>query len=303
MTMRRQRCRSPARSRWAADLIGGPDTFAWTLDPADAARRSTSMSPARPASARRSTCCWPDGTRLARASLGYDGHRSYLGPPAAAGDLHHRLSRAPATSRHGTCSGPPRDDPGHRCRAQRLPTQAVPLDPVDAHGTRPAADPHGCRLLLLRAGRGARDHVDRHHPRRGRGGRPDRSASPASTGRRSSAAQAAEGVRLSSLELTAGTWTLQVSGDGDPDSRYEVRVAAGSPRHRMARPSRTTRDDLADAWDMTDGHARHVPIRRCGRVPGPRRPRTADDLAPGSSRVATCPRPTGDSPTARTWAA
>jgi Mg-chelatase subunit ChlD len=59
-------------------------------------------------------------------------------------------------------------------------------------------------------------------------------------------------VRLSSLELAAGTWTLQVSGDGDPDSTYEVRVVAGAPATPDGETEPNDNDGSADTWDTAD---------------------------------------------------
>jgi Mg-chelatase subunit ChlD len=232
------------------DLSGGPDTFAWTLDDADAAgawHLDLSGTPGLPAYFE---LLGPDGTWLAQGNLGTVGN-------ARAWDL-----RLPPATYTITLTGQGAEPPRYVLSANPESSADLDPEPNDAIAQAVALDPV---TLTARGRTPTRLDIDVY--------RFDVTEAMAATltdvvltwdsqalhqvcvgnqyGSQMQCAAGRDGVTLSNLALDAGPWSLQVSGDAAPVARYELRVMPGDPPTPDRETEPNDRDDAPDEWDAS----------------------------------------------------
>ena len=231
------------------DLIGGPDTFAWTISEADAATAWHIDASGTPGLGASIELLGPDGTWLAEGTLGYEGTARIWDLQLAAGTytiaLTSNTNDPPRYALRATPEAGPDVDP----EPNDLPAQAAILDPAThtARGriaTRTDVDTY--RFDVDAAMAATLTDITLAWP----GNALHQVCIATEFGSPIQCASSRTGVRLASLELAPGPYLVQVSGDADAASRYEVRIAAGSPPTPDAETEPNDRDDLADTWDM-----------------------------------------------------
>lgn len=232
----------------AGDLIGGPDTFAWTIDEAASQglwHLDASGTPGLGAAIQLTAA---DGTAVAQGTLGYDGTSRIWDLRLPVGTYVITLSTnaldPPAyvlrsTSEAATGIDPEPDD---------QPAQAIQLDPatLSAVGRIPVrTDTDRYRFELGAAAAGSLVEAELAWD----GTATRQLCLGTEFGSPIQCASNRSGVTLTNLQLAPGTYQLVVTGDADAASRYQVRVTTGDAPTPDRESEPNDREDLTDAWD------------------------------------------------------
>lgn len=230
------------------DLIGGPDTFAWTIDPADAGKVWHIDASGTPGLGAYVELMDMDGNVLVQTTLGYEGAARIWDLALAPGTYAIGLTssggeptRYVLRTRQET-EGDVDPEPNDQV------TRSVPLDSatLTARGrlsTRTDVDTY--RFDVTEAMAATLTEVTLAWP----GTQAEQLCLANEFGSQLQCASGRHGLTLSSLDLPVGPYRLQVSGEAGPGSRYEVRVGPGPARSDDAESEPNDAVERADAWD------------------------------------------------------